>query len=244
MTGFLMWFYRPRVCSLLTSGFSEICLAQDRMMRIASMLVSGKPEFDENSDKHFTASWKESIVAEKCSLKIRSIRQEHNKSMIPQSYKKVPTCGQKSKFNNGCITIWSCKVKHGENIFPTRLDLVSFSINHLSQTSNHHVSDSDGPEARVVGIKYAQHNKELQIYSFLFMMCSNGLRKSFWNLKLASSPFSKNFIDNWRRESTTKKATSSLGRQPTWSMKTYVITWITVTLTSLADTYCSLADTD
>ncbi len=160
MTGFLMWFYRPRVCSLLTSGFSEICLAQDRMMRIASMLVSGKPEFDENSDKHFTASWKESIVAEKCSLKIRSIRQEHNKSMIPQSYKKVPTCGQKSKFNNGCITIWSCKVKHGENIFPTRLDLVSFSINHLSQTSNHHVSDSDGPEARVVGIKYAQHNKD------------------------------------------------------------------------------------
>lgn len=47
------------------------------------------------------------------------------------------------------------------------------------------------------------------------MMCSKGLRKSFWNLKLASSPFSKNFIDSCLRESTAKIATSSLELQPT-----------------------------
>lgn len=53
------------------------------------------------------------------------------------------------------------------------------------------------------------------LYLFFFMMCSKGLRKSFWNLKLASSPFSKNFMDSCRRESTAKIATSSLELQPT-----------------------------
>lgn len=47
------------------------------------------------------------------------------------------------------------------------------------------------------------------------MMCSKGRRKSFWNLKLASSPFSKNFMDSCLRESTAKIATSSLELQPT-----------------------------
>ena len=51
---------------------------------------------------------------------------------------------------------------------------------------------------------------------FFFMMCSKGRRKSFWKRKLASSPFSRNFIDSCRRESTAKMATSSLELQPTW----------------------------
>ena len=54
-------------------------------------------------------------------------------------------------------------------------------------------------------------------HSFLFMMCSNGRRKSFWNLKLASSPLSTNFMASCLRESTTKNDTSSLGKQPTCS---------------------------
>lgn len=33
---------------------------------MASMLVSGKAALHANSDKHFTASWKESMVAGKC----------------------------------------------------------------------------------------------------------------------------------------------------------------------------------
>lgn len=33
---------------------------------MASMLVSGKEALQANSDRHFTASWKESIVAAKC----------------------------------------------------------------------------------------------------------------------------------------------------------------------------------
>lgn len=52
---------------------------------------------------------------------------------------------------------------------------------------------------------------------FFFMMCSNGLRKSFWKRKLASSPFSKNFIESCLKESTAKMATSSLGLQPTYN---------------------------
>lgn len=55
----------------------------------------------------------------------------------------------------------------------------------------------------------------LCLHLFFFMMCSKGLRKSFWNLKLASSPFSKNFMDSCLSESTAKMATSSLELQPT-----------------------------
>lgn len=56
------------------------------------------------------------------------------------------------------------------------------------------------------------------------MMCSKGLRKSFWNLKLASSPFSKNFMDSCLRESTAKMATSSLELQPTCTeMKSFSV---------------------
>lgn len=33
---------------------------------MASMLVSGKDALQANSDKHLTASWKESMVAAKC----------------------------------------------------------------------------------------------------------------------------------------------------------------------------------
>ena len=61
----------------------------------------------------------------------------------------------------------------------------------------------------------AQSYRLLESHLFFFMMDSNGRRKSFWKLKLANSPFSKNFIDNCRRESTAKKAMSSLGLQPT-----------------------------
>lgn len=53
-----------------TCGLSETYLAQCRMSRIASMLVSGKAALHTNSDRHFTASWKESIAAAKCSWKV------------------------------------------------------------------------------------------------------------------------------------------------------------------------------
>lgn len=50
---------------------------------------------------------------------------------------------------------------------------------------------------------------------FFFIICSKGLRKSFWKRKLANSPFSRNFIDSCLNESTAKMATSSLGLHPT-----------------------------
>ena len=51
---------------VLTWGFSATYLAQLRMSLIASMLVSGKAALHANSDRHLTASWKESITAAKC----------------------------------------------------------------------------------------------------------------------------------------------------------------------------------
>jgi len=53
-----------------TCGLSATCLAQCRMILMASILVSGNAALQANSDKHFTASWNESMVAEKCSSNI------------------------------------------------------------------------------------------------------------------------------------------------------------------------------
>lgn len=58
-----------------------------------------------------------------------------------------------------------------------------------------------------------------ELYLFFLTMCSKGLRKSFWKRKLASSPFSKNFMESCLSESTAKIATSSLGLQPTCSQR-------------------------
>lgn len=53
-----------------TCGLSDTYLAQCRMSLIASMLVSGKAALHTNSDRHFTASWNESIAAAKCAWKV------------------------------------------------------------------------------------------------------------------------------------------------------------------------------
>lgn len=53
-----------------TCGLSETYLAQCRMSLIASMLVSGKAALQTNSDRHFTASWNESMAAAKCCWKV------------------------------------------------------------------------------------------------------------------------------------------------------------------------------
>ena len=57
----------------------------------------------------------------------------------------------------------------------------------------------------------------LATYRFFLTIYSKGRRKSFWKRKLGSSPFSKNFMASWRKESTQKNATSSLGLQPHWN---------------------------
>lgn len=63
----------------LTCGRSETYLAQCRMRRMASMLVSGKAALHTNSDKHFTASWNESMAAAKCSWKVFTDEEEERK---------------------------------------------------------------------------------------------------------------------------------------------------------------------
>lgn len=48
-----------------TWGLSATYFAQFRINRIASILVSGKAALHANSERHFTASWNESMMAEK-----------------------------------------------------------------------------------------------------------------------------------------------------------------------------------
>ncbi len=50
---------------VITSGFSAISLAHVLIILMASILVSGYDALQANSDKHFTASWKEAMVASK-----------------------------------------------------------------------------------------------------------------------------------------------------------------------------------
>ena len=64
-------------------------------------------------------------------------------------------------------------------------------------------------------ITYSTASLYKTLYRFVFMMYSNGRRKSFWKRKFANSPFSRNFMDSCRRESTAKNAMSSLGLHPT-----------------------------
>lgn len=58
------------------------------MSLMASMLVSGKAALHTNSDRHFTASWKESIAAAKCSRKVftdkrhKSMQSKNDKVLI------------------------------------------------------------------------------------------------------------------------------------------------------------------
>ena len=47
--------YQSLYC-VYTSGSSATCLAHDRMIRMASILVSGKPALQAYSDRHFMAS--------------------------------------------------------------------------------------------------------------------------------------------------------------------------------------------
>lgn len=81
---------------------------------------------------------------------------------------------------------------------------------------------STRPALQIHGSINVSTQSQINLYLFFFMMCSNGLRKSFWNLKLASSPFSKNFMDSCLRESTAKMATSSLVLQPTCTDKKHI----------------------
>ncbi len=55
------------------------------------------------------------------------------------------TSSLESKLNNGTISICCCKVENREYVFPARLDLVSFSCDHLSHTPHHHIPDSNSP---------------------------------------------------------------------------------------------------
>lgn len=72
---------------------------------MASMLVSGKAALQANSDKHFTASWKESMAAGKWCWKMVAGKQRHifNKTRIWKRGLNTHTntgddyCSEKSK---------------------------------------------------------------------------------------------------------------------------------------------------
>lgn len=54
------------------------------MRRMASMLVSGKEALQANSDRHLTASWKESMVAAKCFSNTFAGRQRRREGLRKQ----------------------------------------------------------------------------------------------------------------------------------------------------------------
>lgn len=53
------------------------------------MLVSGNAVLHTNSDRHFTASWKESIAAAKCSWKVFTEGEEEGKKREKKRMNKV-----------------------------------------------------------------------------------------------------------------------------------------------------------
>ena len=77
-------------------GLSATYLAQFRMRRMASMLVSGKAALQANSERHFTASWNESIVELKYFSKIEAAEE---RSWHEMHYVKARSTGPKSDRN-------------------------------------------------------------------------------------------------------------------------------------------------
>jgi hypothetical protein len=67
---------------MLTRGFSATYFAQFLINRIASILVSGKAALHANSDRHFTASWNESIMEAKCFSQMPATRMKKNVSYM------------------------------------------------------------------------------------------------------------------------------------------------------------------
>jgi len=65
------------VAKYITCGFSATYLAQLRISLMASMLVSGNAALHANSDKHFTASWNDSITEEKYLSKMLARNKNH-----------------------------------------------------------------------------------------------------------------------------------------------------------------------
>lgn len=50
---------------------------------MASMLVSGKAALHTNSDRHLTASWKESMAAAKCCWKVCAVKKARETELRP-----------------------------------------------------------------------------------------------------------------------------------------------------------------
>lgn len=87
---FLVFWSLEKKNNILTWGFSATYLAQFLISRMASILVSGKAALQANSERHFTASWNESMMDAKCFShmlainRLKKIQYEEKKN--PQAY--------------------------------------------------------------------------------------------------------------------------------------------------------------
>ena len=198
----------------LTCGFSATYFAHCRISRIASIDVSGKEALQANSDKHFTASWKLSRIEGNCRSKTVAKRE----SMIVSVSRALHWLMMWVHVWKANPTIWgsvsAAAIWKTLKIFfqPDRMFFAWESTKCVTHrtTMSRMVVDLQARASMHLSSKSRKKS-----YEFFFMIISKGLRNSFWKRKFGNSPFSRNFIDNCRRESTAKKATSCNGLQAT-----------------------------
>lgn len=88
-----------------TCGLCDTYLAQWRMRRMASILVSGKAVLHTNSARHLTTSWKESIAEAKCSLKVFTEFEQWRRKGTNQSWIRITSCIPGGQLSS-CLASW------------------------------------------------------------------------------------------------------------------------------------------
>lgn len=146
----------------LTCGFSWTQSAHVRISLMASILVSGKLALHVNSDRHFTASWNESIMIWKCCMYKLSAT---NTSGSTHTFRKPPTSttaatklivltynvlgGAKRHLDDRLVLIGGCQVEYAEYVLPAGAYIPSLRIYHLGYATHDHIANHWRPESIV-----------------------------------------------------------------------------------------------
>lgn len=97
---------------------------------MASMLVSGNEALQANSDKHLTASWKESMVAAKCfsnTFAVRGTKTKYISHRGAGGWQEAPehgltddvAGGLEGEFHDALVLVRCCQVEDGEDVLPS-----------------------------------------------------------------------------------------------------------------------------
>ena len=207
-------FFCPEKSLRLTCGFSATYLAHCRISRMASIDVSGKEALHANSDKHFTASWKLSKIdgnwrSKTVAKERRKIDSVSRNGLLLMIWLHVWNANPTIWASVSAAAIWKTLKMFFQ---PERMFFAWESTKCVTQRTTMSRIVIDLRANGSINILFERSDEP---YEFFFMIISKGLRNSFWKRKFGNSPFSRNFIDSCRRESTAKKATSCNGLQAT-----------------------------